>query len=165
LRRGIWLERGSADDATALAALEAACFSHPWTLGQFRQELALEPPNAVLVVRSREPRAAGGRDLVGYCIYRLAADEMHLMDVAVAPGWRRRGLARWLLRFAMARAGRDGACRAFLEVRESNQAARALYASVGFSLAGRRAGYYRDPPEPAVVLTVEPLADGPGADP
>lgn len=161
----IWLERGSTDDASALAALEAACFSHPWTLRQFRQELALGPPNAVLVLWSREPRAAEGRGLVGYCIYRLAADEMHLMDVAVAPAWRRRGLARWLLRLAVARAGRDGARRAFLEVRESNQPARELYASVGFSAAGRRVGYYREPPESAVVLRLEPLSRPPDADP
>jgi ribosomal-protein-alanine N-acetyltransferase len=165
LSSAIWLERGSADDASALAALEVACFSHPWTLGQFRQELALGPPNAVLVLWSREPRAAGGRGLVGYCIYRLAADEMHLMDVAVAPAWRRRGLARWLLRQAVARAGRDGARRAFLEVRESNQPARELYASVGFSPTGRRVGYYREPPESAVVLTLEPLSRPPDADP
>jgi ribosomal-protein-alanine N-acetyltransferase len=83
----------------------------------------------------------------------------------VAPRWRRRGLARWLLRFALARAARDGARRACLEVRKSNRAARALYASVGFSPAGRRVGYYREPPEPAMVLTLEPLPGRAGADP
>jgi ribosomal-protein-alanine N-acetyltransferase len=165
LTPAVWVERGSADDAPVLAALEAASFSHPWTVGQFRQELALSAPNAVIVLWSPVPRPAVGRRLVGYCIYRLAAEEMHLMDVAVAPGWRRRGLARWLLHFALARAARDGARRAFLEVRESNRAAQALYASEGFLPAGRRVGYYREPPEPAVVLTLDPLPARPGPHP
>jgi ribosomal-protein-alanine N-acetyltransferase len=158
----VWLERGTSDDAPALAALEAECFSHPWTVGQFRQELALAAPNAVLVLRSLETRGAAARGIAAYCAYRLVVDELHLMDVAVAPFWRRRGLARWLVRFALARGVRNGARRALLEVRESNRPARALYTSLGFSPAGRRAEYYREPPEPAVVLKLEPL---PGVDP
>ena len=130
--------------------------------GSSGRSFALGAPNAVLVLRSPDLRAAAARGIVAYCVYRLVVDDMHLMDVAVAPVWRRRGLARWLVRFALARTVRDGARRAFLEVRESNHPARALYASMGFSSAGRRAGYYREPPEPAVVLRLEPL---PGADP
>jgi [ribosomal protein S18]-alanine N-acetyltransferase len=162
LTSAVWLERGSADDASALAALETACFSHPWTVGQFRQELALGAPSAVLVLRSPDPRVVHEHGIVAYCVYRLVVDEMHLMDLAVTPGWRRRGLAGWLLRFSLVRASRDGARRAFLEVRESNHPAQALYAHLGFSLTGRRAGYYREPPETAVVLTLDRL---PAADP
>jgi ribosomal-protein-alanine N-acetyltransferase len=84
-------------------------------------------------------------------------DEMHILNVAVAPGWRRRGIGRWLLRFAMGKAARAGARRALLEVRAGNAEARALYADMGFARLGIRRDYYREPLEDAVVLAREPL--------
>jgi ribosomal-protein-alanine N-acetyltransferase len=82
---------------------------------------------------------------------------MHILNVAVAPGWRRRGIARWLLGFALAQAARAGAGRALLEVRESNAPARALYANMGFVHLGLRRDYYTEPLENAVVLALDPL--------
>jgi ribosomal-protein-alanine acetyltransferase len=94
---------------------------------------------------------------VAYAVYRVVVDEMHILNVAVAPAWRRRGLARWLLRFALDRAGRAGAIRALLEVRDGNAEARALYADMGFVRLGLRRDYYREPVEDAVVLGLEPV--------
>jgi ribosomal-protein-alanine N-acetyltransferase len=152
-----WLGRATVEDSSALAALESECYSHPWTERQFREELSYGPPGAVLVLRSPGPSVAEWRGIGAYCVYRLVVDEMHLLNIAVVPGWRRRGIARWLLGFAMGQAGRAGAVRVLLEVRESNVEARALYAEAGFSTLGLRRAYYNEPVENAVVLTLDPL--------
>ncbi|MCG6925454.1 MAG: ribosomal protein S18-alanine N-acetyltransferase [Acidobacteria bacterium] len=157
MRDPLWLGRATVEDSSALAALESECYSHPWTLGQFQAELSSGPPGAVLVLRSPVPSVAAWRGIGAYCVYRLVVDEMHLLNIAVAPGWRRRGIARWLLGFAIGQAGRAGAVRALLEVREGNVEARALYAEMGFSRLGMRRAYYSEPVENAVVLTLDPL--------
>jgi [ribosomal protein S18]-alanine N-acetyltransferase len=97
---------------------------------------------------------------VAYCVYQVVADEMHILDLAVRAERQRRGLARWLLEFALDQARRRGAARAFLEVRRSNQAALALYRSLGFRVLAERRLYYRDPGEDALVL-VKPAIEGP----
>ncbi len=140
----------------ALASLEAACFTHPWTLAQIHEEVARVPPDMVLVLE--EPGSPGGAPagIRAYCSFRLVVDEMHVMNVAVDPGYRRQGLARRLLAFAMARAARAGARRALLELRAGNREALALYESLGFRSLGVRRGYYREPTEDALVLAREP---------
>jgi ribosomal-protein-alanine N-acetyltransferase len=153
---GVWLERATAEDVEALVALEAVCHSHPWTPDQMQQEVGYGRPGAVLVLRGRQPRGT----IRALCVYRVVADEMHILDVAVAPEVRRRGLARWLLGVSMRMAARTGARRALLEVRESNAEARALYESLGFRPLGRRRDYYTRPREDAWVLGLEPLREG-----
>jgi [ribosomal protein S18]-alanine N-acetyltransferase len=152
-----WLGRATAEDAPALAALESECHTHPWTEQQFREEVGYGPPGGVLVVRSPASSVAGWRGIGAYCVYRLIVGEMQILNLAVAPFWRRRGIARWLLLFAMSQAARSGAVRALLEVREGNTEARALYAEMGFRILGRRRDYYREPVENAVVLVLEAL--------
>jgi ribosomal-protein-alanine N-acetyltransferase len=149
---GSFLRRALLADAPALAALEAACFSHPWTRAQVQEEIARVPPDTVLVLEG--PRSPGGPPggIRAYCSFRIVVDEMHVMNVAVDPGYRRRGLARRLLGFAMARAARAGARRALLELRGGNREALALYESLGFGSLGVRREYYREPTEDALVL-------------
>jgi ribosomal-protein-alanine N-acetyltransferase len=149
---GLWIERASPDDAPGLAALEAECFSHPWTEVQFQDEVSYGPPGAVLLLRGAASAAEPGRGIRAYCVYRLTVEEMEILNVAVRPGWRRRGLGRWLVRFAMAKAARAGARRAFLEVRQSNTGALALYDALGFTRLSVRRRYYREPCEDALVL-------------
>lgn len=93
---------------------------------------------------------AAVRDTVaGFLVWReTGPDEGEILNVAVDPGFRRQGLATALMQAA--RAQFAGAF--FLEVRESNSAARLLYESFGFQIAGRRPGYYQSPPEAAVVM-------------
>jgi ribosomal-protein-alanine N-acetyltransferase len=140
----------------ALEALERACFSDPWTEAQLAAELAAGSAGFVLVLE--RPAGGGGRGLCAYGAFRLVLDEMHVMNVAVAAPERRRGLARWLLRFAMGRAARRGASRALLEVRAGNREAVALYESLGFRRLGVRREYYREPVEDALVLAREGLS-------
>ena len=84
------------------------------------------------------PRAEAAGGIRAYCAFRVVLDEMNVMNVAVAPDLRRRGLGRWLLGFAMARAARAGARRALLELRAGNRQALALYESLGFRRLGVR---------------------------
>ena len=156
MSRGLLLRRAVPADVPALAALERACFTHPWTAAQIADEMAAGVPGR-RPGAGGAPRGAVRRGLCAYGAFRLVLDEMHVMNVAVAPPERRRGLARWLLRFALGRAARRGACRALLEVRAGNARRLALYESLGFRRLGVRRDYYREPVEDALVLAREGL--------
>jgi len=90
--------------------------------------------------------------VVGYAIARWAADSGEILNLAVAPGHRRTGTATGLLDALLDGLAREGVRDVYLEVRESNQAARALYQGRGFGVAGMRRAYYRYPNEDALVL-------------
>lgn len=157
MSRGVLLRQGQPPDLAALAALEAACFTHPWTEAQIAEEMSVDRPGGIFVLEG-PPRPEETAGLCAYCAFRLVRDEMHVMNVAVAPKARRRGLARGLLRFAIRRAARAGARSAFLELRVGNREALALYESLGFRTLARRREYYRQPVEDALVLVREGLA-------
>jgi len=155
VRPGSFLRRALLSDVPALAALEAACFTHPWTRAQVHEEVARVPPDMVLVLVGPGPAGGPPAGIRAYSSFRLVVDEMHVMNVAVHPGFRRQGLARRLLAFALARATRAGARRALLELRAGNREALALYESLGFERLSVRRGYYSEPTEDALVLARE----------
>ena len=88
----------------------------------------------------------------GLIAFRIAADEAEILNLAVDSAHRRRGIASRLIENAIGACKAAGAKKIFLEVRDSNEAARNLYARMAFSEAGRRRGYYRRPLEDALVL-------------
>lgn len=96
--------------------------------------------------------AERGRQLIGYAVVQCIADQAELQSMAVTPGARRHGVGGRLLAAAIAAARARGAVTMFLEVRESNAAARTFYAQAGFSGYGRRERYYRDPVEAALLM-------------
>ena len=159
MRPGLLLRRAVLSDVPALTALEAACFTHPWTPAQVHEEVARVPPDIVLVLEGSTAPGGAPAGIRAYGSFRLVVDEMHVMNVAVDPGCRRQGLARRLLVFAMARAARAGARRALLELRAGNREALALYESLGFRSLGVRRAYYAEPTEDALVLAREPCVD------
>jgi ribosomal-protein-alanine N-acetyltransferase len=164
----MFLGAATEDDVPSLLALERQSFTHPWSEGNFREVVAEASPARAVVLREVEGSAPGGSAVVAYCITQSVVDEIHILDLVVAETRRRQGLGRWLLRFALDRAARRGAERAFLEVRRSNEAAIALYRSVGFAVRGERRGYYREPDEDALVLAksgLETASARPGKDP
>lgn len=118
-------------------------FSDPWTRQQLAECLrgGLE-----FLVATRDDA------VIGYAVARRAADEAEILNLGVAPHARRAGVGRALVRAVVARLAQAGARAVYLEVRESNGAARRLYESEGFVTAGRRRGYYRRPAEDAIVL-------------
>jgi ribosomal-protein-alanine N-acetyltransferase len=132
-------------DVQAVAAIEAQAFTDPWPASAFDD--LLRHPYARLRVAIDEQGA-----LLAYSAVLRALDEAELANIATAPSARRQGLAAALLDDALTTLGEDGVSSMFLEVRESNFAARALYASRGFRAVGRRRGYYRLPDEDALVL-------------
>ncbi len=131
-------------DVPAVAALEKACFSTPWSENSLRGEL--ENPNALVWVL----RVC--KEIVGYIGVHIAADEAEVMNVAVLPAFRRRGFGRLLLQTARARCEELGCACLWLEVRESNEPALALYRALGFAVCGRRKNYYQEPTEDALLL-------------
>lgn len=134
-------------DLDAVMAIEVASFTNPWTREMLTWELE-HSPDLVRVWVARTDEAP----VVAFCAAWLVADELHIHTLAVDPRWRRRGYGQALLEQVLQDAGRAGARRATLEVRESNVPARRLYERAGFVLKGRRPGYYDRPPEDALIL-------------
>lgn len=133
-------------DLDGILAVDQASFTNPWTREMFEWEAAHSDVARVYVVR------AGAAGVIAYCAVWIVFDELHINNLAVLPAWRRRGVGRALLEAVLAEARRLGAARATLEVRASNQAARALYERAGFRPAGLRRGYYTNPAEDALIL-------------
>jgi [ribosomal protein S18]-alanine N-acetyltransferase len=96
--------------------------------------------------------------IAGYVIAHHAADEGEILNLAVAPAHRGRGVGRDLVERVLALLSEAGVAAVYLEVRESNAVARQLYYHLGFQEVGRRAGYYRRPREDAVILRAAILA-------
>jgi ribosomal-protein-alanine N-acetyltransferase len=97
------------------------------------------------------------RSVCGLVAFRMMADEAEILNLAVDSRVRRRGMGSRLIEDTIATLKAAGIKKIFLEVRESNEAARSFYARMGFTEAGRRRDYYRGPAEDAFVLvrTVE----------
>lgn len=134
-------------DATGLVAIERRAFSDPWSEASFRE--ALVSPWTFGVV------AETGRGMAGYLIGREVAGTGEVLNLAVAPEFRRRGIGGALLEAGLAALRRRKVDEVFLEVRESNIEAQALYVGHGFRPVGQRAAYYRNPKEDALVLRLE----------
>jgi ribosomal-protein-alanine N-acetyltransferase len=120
-------------DIDEVLTIEREIYSHPWTLGNFRDSLHAGYSCWVMEC---------GRDVVGYGVVMMGVQEAHLLNLSVARAWQRRGLGRRLLLHFLDIARECGARQMFLEVRPSNVAARALYADVGFREVTVRRGYY-----------------------
>ena len=135
----------TAGDLDAVMAIEESIYTHPWTRGNFNDSLAAGYHCWIVEC---------GRDIAGYTVVAVAAEEAHLLNLSIAGPLQRRGLGRELLSFVL-KLARDYAARSILlEVRPSNAAALALYAAAGFSESAIRKGYYPDGEgrEDAVVL-------------
>ena len=137
----------TAADLPAAAALEAACFSPPWT----ERQLAADLDNDLLSLW-----AAEGEDgaLLGYAEVRAVLDEGTLERIAVAPAARRRGIGEALLD-RLIREGRGRLAFLTLEVRAGNAAAIGLYEKLGFREVGRRRNYDREEGEEALLQTLD----------
>jgi ribosomal-protein-alanine N-acetyltransferase len=128
----------SAADVPAILEIERDSFPHPWTAALFLQELRVPFSRVLLSWASTSPDAA----LVGYICRWLVVDEVHVLNVAVHPAHRRRGVATALVREILREGRAVGACAVTLEVRRGNLAARQLYAGLGFLEDGTRPNYY-----------------------
>lgn len=133
-------------DLAAVLALEVRAYSHPWSRGNFIDSLAAGYLAEVL-------EDADG-PLLGYFLALPGADELHLLNLTVAPEHQGRGLGQGLMRALHGHGRRLGLDRVFLEVRAGNRRARALYARLGYTEVGPRRAYYPATPqrEDAIVM-------------
>jgi [ribosomal protein S18]-alanine N-acetyltransferase len=143
------------EDIDQVLAIEQASFSMPWSKNLFLSEFRSPGVSTLLVSLANNTQT---RSVDGYIVFWLVEDEMHILNLAVAPAHRRQGIARQLVLAALKRAHAKGAHRAFLEVRTSNTAAQKLYSSIGFSGVSIRRDYYDSPTEDAVIMTLEQKA-------
>ena len=158
---GVRVRRLTYSDLPGVLAIERRSFPATWSLAMFVLELS--KPSGVCLA------AEGPNGIVGYLVCSRYADVWHLMNVAVDPDLRRRGIAGLLIDGMLETAGRDDSYT--LEVRVSNHAAIEMYERIGFRAAGRRPRYYQDNGEDALIMWRTPgtlrgtLDDVPNADP
>lgn len=138
--------RMAKQDLDAVMTIENAVYPHPWTPGNFRDSLDAGYHCWILEY---------GDGIAGYSVVLIAAGEAHLLNLSIAAAWQRRGLGSELLRFVTKLARDYAAERILLEVRPSNVAGRALYASAGFKEIGRRRDYYPDGTQREDALVLE----------
>ena len=127
-----------------IAVLETECFSDPWSENSIASEL--DNPLSLWLV------AESFGEVVGYVGSQAVLDEADMMNLAVAPMYRRQGIAEALISELCRRLSENGITTLSLEVRESNSPAIALYEKLGFTLAGVRPNYYFHPRENALIL-------------
>lgn len=141
----ITLRDARRDDLEALLAIQAASpGAAPWSAADYESLLSAEGTLCLLVEDEED-------EGIGFVLARVVADEMEILNLAVRPAQRRRGLGRRLVAEALGRGRARGARKCWLEVRASNQAALKFYRALGFEERIRRRNYYRDPEEDAVV--------------
>jgi ribosomal-protein-alanine N-acetyltransferase len=147
------LRRLQMRDLNAIEQIERAAYPTPWSRSMFASELA-KPSSICLGAFDRETKA-----LVGYLVISRYVDAWHVMNVAVAPDHRRRGIATTLLEKLFELTAGRGRRGYTLEVRVSNHDAIALYERLGFKARGVRRGYYTDNREDALIMWKDPVGD------
>ena len=141
---GAVVRRATDGDVKAVAAIERSAFADPWPEEAF--EAQLQRRVAWFAV------AEVDREVAGYLVAFMVADEAEIANIAVRKDLRGRGIGASLLDASLNEAQARGVSSVYLEVRESNAVARRLYASRGFRKVGLRRSYYRNPTENAIVL-------------
>lgn len=149
-----WILRSANfEDAEAIATLEGECFSDPWSREAVAQTLL--SPTAYAVTAWTVDRE-GKDECVGYLLFLAVAPEAEIARIGVASRFRKQGIGTALMAEGL-RLMREGGCDSFfLEVREHNLAAQALYLAHGFRTVGRRKHYYKEPCEDALMMALLP---------
>lgn len=142
-------------DIPDVEAIEQDSNPEPWTRESFLEEL-LRPHSHLLVARVPEGPA---ETVAGFICFWLVADEIQILNVAVHPAYRRRGIGRALLMRCLSEGLLKKARKAFLEVRSSNTAAQRLYRSLGFREVGQRRNYYGELQEHATLMELNMAAE------
>ena len=144
------IRKMTVEDVPAVTALDQISFSLPWPERSFRFEVTDNPASRCWVAE------VDGR-VVGMIVAWLFVDEAHIATLATHPDFRRQGIAQKLLIHTLRYTFDEGAVSSFLEVRESNIVAQAMYRKFGYENTGRRKRYYKDNDEDAILMTLSPL--------
>lgn len=132
-------------DLSEVLEIERASHPTPWPRLLFLQELELGWARLESLWDAED-------HLLGYLDTWVVHDELHILNIAVSPRWRRCGCARFMLERVLERAVNERAVYVTLEVREHNSGAQTLYDGFDFKVVGRRKGYYRDTGEDALIM-------------
>ena len=151
------IRRAVRADLPAMLRIEQASFADPWTVDSLATALSLDRMRVLVAESAGRGREGGDAppEVLGYVVALAVGPEAEIADLAVAPGARRQGIGRALLEGSLAELRAKDVRTVYLEVRESNWAARTLYEAHGFESVGRRRRYYRSPVEDALVLKRE----------
>jgi len=141
-------------DLADVHRLECELFLTPWSLKSYRFEIDSHQASDPWVACIQENVSVR---IVGYIVPWVLVDEVHIANIAVDPDFRKRGIARQLLRGTLWRAIKLGVSSAILEVRASNWPARGLYRSFDFEIVGKSKGYYQDNGEDAIIMRLDGL--------
>ena len=148
----VMIRKMTLDDIEQVIAIDQVSFSLPWPERSFRFELTDNPASRCWVAE------VDGK-IVGMIVVWLIVDEVHVATIATHPEFRRQGIAKTLLSYALQHMSTEGAQSSFLEVRASNLAAQDLYRKFGFEESGVRRRYYRDNEEDAILMTLSAIAE------
>ena len=139
----------AAGDAAGAASLDRLCFRTPWSLSSFEGDLSGGKDTIYITARNSRD------EIVGFAGIAYVMDEGEVNRVAVRPLYRARGIADRMMELLLTAAEQKGIKTQFLEVRESNRQAIALYKNHGFSVIGKRDGYYAETGENALIMRRE----------
>ena len=146
------IRRMKVEDVPAVTQIDRLSFTLPWTERSFHFEVTSNPASRCWVAES-------GGAIVGVVVAWLLVDDIHIATIATHPAFRRQGIAQALLAHVLKLGAEEGALSSFLEVRESNLAAQAMYRKFGYEVTGRRPRYYKDNGEDAILMTLENVPD------
>jgi [ribosomal protein S18]-alanine N-acetyltransferase len=149
-------------DVDVVVGVEQRAYSHPWSRGNFVDSLAAGYHAQLLTAAPAEARDTA-RQLVAYFVAMAGVDELHLLNITVAPEWQNQGHGSRLMDDVQALARHQRLATLWLEVRMGNVRARALYRRYGFAEVGLRKAYYpaADGREDAVVMSLNVAQAGP----
>ena len=136
-------------DIDAIVRVENACFSTPWSIDAIKHEICENKLADFMIACAEE------NDIIGYIGIWTLLDECQINKIAVMPEKRKIGIGKTILNHVIELTRDMGVKSWYLEVRESNTAAQALYRSAGFSSVGTRKNYYINPVEDAVLMSLE----------
>jgi ribosomal-protein-alanine N-acetyltransferase len=144
------------DDLDEVMVIERAAFRHPWSPELFRRELEHDWSTILVAIEPLTSASGKGSErIIAFLIFWLVHDEVHILNVAVSPEHRRKGIARMLMAETERQAHLASAALMTLEVRRSNQAALDLYREFDYRAVGVRPNYYADEGEDAIVMVKE----------
>ena len=138
------IRKAAKSDIAAIIEIEKSLFSDPWDIQLFEDAIEKENKYFFVVVEAGK--------LAGYIIFEKVLDEGHISNLAIAKEYQKRGIGSKLVSYVLDLARQKKLKEIFLEVRESNEAAKKLYSKFGFKEVGRRKGYYSKVNEDALIF-------------
>jgi ribosomal-protein-alanine N-acetyltransferase len=143
------------EDIQTVRQIDVWSFNLPWPERSYRFELTENPASRSWVAEVKDKD--GQKQVAGMLVMWQIIDEAHIGTLATDPEFRRQGIARRMLAYALLEAARQGIQKVFLEVRLGNTAAQALYKNFGFEVSSIRRHYYQDTGEDALLMTLEAI--------